>query len=283
MIAPVTPSPGAPLKVVISYAHRDKHACDKLLACLKPLTPPEGRRQGTGVGRAGLLEVWHDRSQAGGDAWREVIGARLAEADVVLLLVSQAFLASFDCMGEVRQALARHEHGQARVVPVIFGPCEWSQSDLQELHALPAFGRPIQQYRPQSLRWHEVTEGLRKIAKEWPATAPAPDDDHAAGDRPQPAPMTAGNGLPGCPPPLRAALEAAAVPHAFDVGALASLIDAPAAVAAAHVSALAALPCVERAPYLHGWRVRPDQPLANSACAWALVPTPLERACHRRR
>ena len=41
------------------------------------------------------------------------------------------------------KALARHQRGEARVIPVILRHCRWQSTPLAELQAVPKDGRPI--------------------------------------------------------------------------------------------------------------------------------------------
>jgi hypothetical protein len=76
----------APVKVFISYSHRDAAylADDSLLGFLKGLNE-EG------------VELWTDERIAAGASWDQEIQERLRTSDVALVLVSQSFLDSPYC------------------------------------------------------------------------------------------------------------------------------------------------------------------------------------------
>lgn len=107
-------------KAFISYSHRDEKALDRLHKHLAML------------GREGLIETWYDRNiLAGGDIDREVQKA-LADSELFLALISPDFLASDYCYKrEMETALARHDEGSMRVVPIILEPCDWQSSPLK--------------------------------------------------------------------------------------------------------------------------------------------------------
>jgi hypothetical protein len=64
------------------------------------------------------------------------ISQELERADIILLLVSPDFLASEYCYGtEMTRALQRHVAGEARVIPVVLRPCEWTQAPFGKLLA----------------------------------------------------------------------------------------------------------------------------------------------------
>jgi hypothetical protein len=57
--------------------------------------------------------------------WAQAIDQRLEQASLILLLVSADFLASDYCYEvEMQRALALHEAGRARVIPIAVRPAE---------------------------------------------------------------------------------------------------------------------------------------------------------------
>jgi hypothetical protein len=99
--------------------------------------------------------------------------------------VSADFLDSDYCHDvEMQQALRRHESGDARVIPVILRPCDWQQSLLGGLQALPTDGRPVTKFPDRDEAFLDVVQGVRKVLPpsrdaEDPASATAPPA-HAA-------------------------------------------------------------------------------------------------------
>ena len=114
---------------------------------------------------AGLLgQVWQDRMLEPGELWESSILRELDRADVVVLLVSNAALASsFIREKEMAAAFARHRAGTAIVVPVILERCSWEVfPELKQLQALPKDAKPLREWKPsRNVGWHNVTEGLR--------------------------------------------------------------------------------------------------------------------------
>jgi signal recognition particle receptor subunit beta len=109
---------------------------------------------------AGLLAgAWHDRMIDPGDSWNDAIQRELAEADVVIFLVSTAALATeYIMQHELPHALA----GKAVVVPLILEECEWALTALQPLNALPEKGVPINKWSPRADGWNSAAKGLAK-------------------------------------------------------------------------------------------------------------------------
>ncbi len=142
--------------VFISYAHKDEKLKVELADRLKVFQA------------AGLLgQVWQDRMLEPGELWESAIMQKLAEADIVVLLISNAALASdFIRTKELKKALEHHEAGTAVVVPVILEQCHWKLGALEKLQAFPKDAKPLRDWKPRNARWYNVTEALRlKIVK----------------------------------------------------------------------------------------------------------------------
>jgi len=142
-----------PLRVFISYAHEDDKLREKFVRALSQLQ------------RDGLIEGWDDRGIAPGTEWAGVIDERLKSAEIVVLLVSNDFLASDYCNQiELETALKRNEDRKARVVPVILRPCDWESSRFAKLQALPKDGKPVIDWKTEDHGFLNVVKGLRSIA-----------------------------------------------------------------------------------------------------------------------
>jgi hypothetical protein len=150
-----------PLKVFISYAHKDEAFKDDLLTMLRPLE------------RQGILEIWHDRKIEEGDEWRRAIEAAMNDGDLALLFISRHFLASaFIQDNEVPRLLQRRKAEGLRVVPIIIGPCMWqSEPVLSDLQALPRDAKPVSSFAEGHARdqvWVEIAQAIEQRAKAKP-------------------------------------------------------------------------------------------------------------------
>lgn len=156
----MTSQAAAPLLVFFSYAHEDEKLRNKLVVHLAALK------------REGSISEWHDREIGAGEEWAGEIDARLEAAQVILLLVSPDFLASDYCNDvEVDAALRRHDAGEARVIPVILRPCDWTKTAFAKLQALPKDGRPVTEWPNRDRGFLDVAQGIRRIAEEMAARA----------------------------------------------------------------------------------------------------------------
>jgi tetratricopeptide (TPR) repeat protein len=149
-----------PLKVFVSYAHEDE---PHRLALAKHLSALEDE---------GLIRLWHDRKITAGREWAGAIDEALADAQIVLLLISADFLASDYCNDvELTEAVRLHDAGRARVVPVILRSCDWEHSRFARFNALPPDGVPVSEAEHPDQRFNAVAKGLRDMIGELTAGA----------------------------------------------------------------------------------------------------------------
>jgi len=114
--------------------------------------------------RQGLLTAWHDQKVLAGQEWAKEIDGALESAALILLLVSDDFIASRYCWSsELKRALEKHDAGLAHVVPIIVRPCDWQISEVGRLQALPTAGRPITRWDDTDDAWLDVAQGLRRL------------------------------------------------------------------------------------------------------------------------
>jgi tetratricopeptide (TPR) repeat protein len=164
-----------PVRIFCSYAHEDDQLRAELVNHLSPLRL-EGR-----------IDLWHDRRIDPGTEWGSAIDDNLESADLILLLLSSAFVSSAYCTGkEMRRALERGRSGQAQVVPIVLRPVDWQKLEIASFQALPTDGKPI-------TKWDNQDEGLENVAVGIRTAV-----DRISGVRPPPA-----VGLPAPPPAQR--------------------------------------------------------------------------------
>lgn len=171
-----------PLKLFISYSHEDEDYRQKL-----------GRHL-TALQIEGYYEVWHDRALLAGQDWAKEIDSHLAEADVVLLLVSADLINSRYVWGlELEQALRQEAAGTTRIVSVILKPCRWhrSFSPLASRQALPPRLDRVKSVSEhpggEEKAFDEVMEGLEKLYEDIRSKQPrAPTAPGAAAGRLRP-------------------------------------------------------------------------------------------------
>jgi len=143
----------------------------KLFFCYAPEDEPlrkELEKHLTLLQRQGFLESWSGRTVGAGDDWRAEIERRMAEAKVILLLISADFIASDHLFEvELERALA-HEKQGASVFGVLLRPSDWKHGKLRDLKMLPQADK--------SFQYETTTDGLGGVAQdtvvpitEWPS------------------------------------------------------------------------------------------------------------------
>ncbi len=138
-----------PLKVFITYSHKNRRAKNKLITYLDVMR------------QEGLIEIWHDNEIMAGDTWKkEIFSTNLPDSDLLLYLVSADSLASENCNKELADALRT----DIRVVPIILEACDWENHQLSRFEVLPHKGKPINKWEPESDGWQNVVQGIRKVA-----------------------------------------------------------------------------------------------------------------------
>jgi hypothetical protein len=143
-----------PARLFISYAHADEAHRKRLDVHLSPLR------------REGLIASWHDRMIEPGEAWAGEIDRNLAEADVVLLLVSADFVASDYCYeNEMRLAMDRHERKEARVIPIFVAPVDFGTTPFAALQGLPRDAKPVSTWTNADEAWLDVARGIRRVVE----------------------------------------------------------------------------------------------------------------------
>lgn len=121
-----------PIEIFFSYAHEDEALMDQV------------RRQLVIFDRLNIIRKWHDRMIPPGSEWKGQIDTRLLQAQIILLFISPDFFESDYCYNiEMKEALSRHNSGQARIIPIILRPCHWQTSPLSHIQVLPADGKPV--------------------------------------------------------------------------------------------------------------------------------------------
>jgi tetratricopeptide (TPR) repeat protein len=145
------PAPPAPLRVFCSYARPDEPLLDELRKHLAPLR------------RVGMVEIWHDRLISPGSEHKEEVDQRLDDADLILLLISPDFAASDYCYGvEAARALARHDRGEAMVIPIMLRPVDIELLPISRLQPLPGDLRPVTAWPDRDAAWLDVERGIRQ-------------------------------------------------------------------------------------------------------------------------
>jgi formylglycine-generating enzyme required for sulfatase activity len=163
--------------IFVSYSHLDRKWFDRDHPFnLIPWLENALRRDG--------VTLWYDRSdEAGlqpGDRFEQEITEAVGQADVALLLISEAFFSSdFIRTVELPRILARAERGEMVVIPVLLEPCDWQSFDfVAARQMLPGAPTPLIDYTETERQWaharDEILSGIRRRIRSVPPTVVAP-------------------------------------------------------------------------------------------------------------
>ncbi|TMO78637.1 TIR domain-containing protein, partial [Pseudoalteromonas aurantia] len=139
--------PSAMLKVFVSYSHDDIASRRELQQYLINLE------------RDGIIELWQDGMINTGDDWHDTIVTALDDADVIIMLVSQSFIASsYVHSVEMPLALKNMARSQAKIFPILLSNC-----DYQDWQIMPTDVR-TQLKEKQGMGNKKEAEGTQKTA-----------------------------------------------------------------------------------------------------------------------
>lgn len=147
-------------KVFVSYSHRDRDLKEKFDDNLQVLK------------EQGIIDFWTDGEIQAGDHWPDEIANAMNEANLILFLVSNHFLASsFIRNKEAPMAMVRQNKGQAVIVPIILRKTPgWQKEEWNTLQALPSQVKPVDHpdWRSAENAFAEVEERLRELIEDLP-------------------------------------------------------------------------------------------------------------------
>jgi formylglycine-generating enzyme required for sulfatase activity len=149
-----------PIKVFVSYSHQDDELRKELGKHL------------SGLERRELIKLWLDRDIEAGLEWANEIDQNLEQAAIILLLVSADFIASEYCYSiEMTRAVARHEAGTAKVIPIIIGACDWTSAPFGKLQAIPPDNQAVATWGngdkyTRATAWTLVSQEISNVAQQ---------------------------------------------------------------------------------------------------------------------
>jgi TIR domain-containing protein len=142
--------------IFVSYSHADTRYLEdgSLLGYLKGLEDED-------------VVFWSDKNLVVGDNWDELIKARINEANIALVLVSQMFLDSDYCKNvEISGFLRQCRKTGLVVFPIILSACEWQRHEwLKSTQFLPKGGETLEEHYTspgqQKRLFYEILQDLR--------------------------------------------------------------------------------------------------------------------------
>lgn len=152
----------APLKLFLSYSHKDEKYVDELRKDLKLME------------RNGLIHPWYDRALTAGEKWEARILAELNDAEVIVCQLSRDFLNSDFCvLTELDTAIRRQEAGEATLIAYVLTESGWKEvPKLSAFQILPKDAKPLAGWKDKNKYWRAIAEGIqaaiKKLQKERP-------------------------------------------------------------------------------------------------------------------
>jgi formylglycine-generating enzyme required for sulfatase activity len=141
-----------PLKLFISYSHKDQEQLDELLKYLKNLVDN------------GKIEPWTDRLLEIGSSWDSVIKDNLSSADIIILLISVEFINSdYITTTELVATKKRHDDNTAKVIPILLSHCEFSDYWFSAIQGLPEDMVPLSEFKEKNEKSKAYTNVVKKI------------------------------------------------------------------------------------------------------------------------
>lgn len=140
------------IRIFIAYSSKDLVFKDEIRKRLRPLQ------------RAGKVEIWDNYDIEAGKDWDSEVKEKLANSDLILLLLSPDALDSeYFYEVEAPIALARHQAGDAIAVGVLLRPCSFRHTPFEfgKYELLPKKGYPI-----TDVHWHNADEAYLTIFEE---------------------------------------------------------------------------------------------------------------------
>ena len=106
---------------------------------------------------------WRDHMIPAGMERDEAVLAELGAAHIILLLISADFLASdYLSLIEVKEAMKRHERGEASVIPILLRDVMWEDEPYKQLQYLPRSGKFIDSYDNRDSAFKEVAVEIKE-------------------------------------------------------------------------------------------------------------------------
>lgn len=150
------PDAAAPVRVFISYCHRDDGARDRLDVHMTQL-----KREG--------VSVFFDGDMIAGTELDPRIRRELRLAEIFVALASPAYLHSRYCFEtEYGYALRKAKRGGIHLVVALVEECQWRHTRMARYKLLPRDGKPVSKWRPHgaSLRGYRERPARRREGRQ---------------------------------------------------------------------------------------------------------------------
>ncbi len=141
-----------PVKIFISYSHKEPSYKDKLVESLRELETN------------GSIRIWTDRDIIPGQEWNKVIVDALHQADLIIFLISESFISSrYIKEIELKDAVERCNRGEVMLIPIVLKNREDLKSlPLKIYQDLPTGNIPVDEWKPVEGAYSNIKDGIRR-------------------------------------------------------------------------------------------------------------------------
>lgn len=130
------------VNLFISYAHEDKYEYELKKS---PYFEELEKFINKGDQLKKFVDIWTDAEIKLGENWNDIIRKNLVRADIVILVISQAFLNSDYIKTELDIAFKKQKDGSCIIIPLFFERCDVTEYDFlnNQGHSLEKFIKEI--------------------------------------------------------------------------------------------------------------------------------------------
>ncbi len=142
------------IAICIVYSRQDEKLREQLETYLAPFKQLD------------LFSSWQDCTIGEDQGWQHELEDCLSGAQMVLLLVSESFIASDYCYSvELEQLAAQHQSGARCVIPIILQPVAWQKTPLGQFRVLPRDGQAVTDWADQDQAFFSITRGVKAAVR----------------------------------------------------------------------------------------------------------------------
>lgn len=120
--------------------------------------------------RSGKISIWSDGQILPGADWSKVTNDQLSQTDIVVLLISDDFMASDQIWDlALKESLNRRENGEAlMLLPIFVRPCVVKNTVLESIQGLPRNQKAISLHSSQDEAWYHIAIEISRLVDDFP-------------------------------------------------------------------------------------------------------------------
>lgn len=142
------------IELFFSYADEDEDLLNEI------------EKQLSSLKKQGKINPWSVRKLTPGAELETQVAQHLNSARIIILLISQYFLASDECYSiQLTRAMERYAKGEAIVIPIILRPVDWRNEAFGRLKPLPEKGKPVTSWANRDEAFENIARGIRAVVE----------------------------------------------------------------------------------------------------------------------